>query len=546
MKNELLEAALRYAEMELSVIPVVPGKKIPLIKWEEFQERRAAREEIVSWWEKTPNANVGIVTGPISNIAVVDIDTDEGKEAILEYIPDSVEVPTTKTPRGGNHLVFLYPENFDVGNNAKVIPGCDFRGKGGFVVAPPSVNGNGNGYEWLIEFSRQTLLPLPAAYIKKVQNNSFYIRGSSKSEVNVTTEHYKRYEILQEGRRDNDLFHIANCMVKGGSERFVIEQVLERLIISFGENPDQKWIKDKIESALKRAVRRERSLADEVREWILLQEGYFFTTDVQQTLQITTKEDKKNLTVILVRLQQEGMIEKYGDKRGCYRPVAKQVEENQFIETPFSEFPIRLPLQLNDLCRLYAKNIVVIAGTKSSGKTAMMLKIALDNQARMPVVYLNSEMGDEEYTERLKNFGVTSSGEVQFKTFPVHNNFHDRITGERKIFIVDYLEVHDNFYEVAKPIRAIHEKLKDGICIIGIQKKSGGKDPCLLGRGGDFSMEKSRLYLSMDYVDALRATKVTIADAKSPKIPGGVRGMFRHVKIVGGSKFTPLDDSWRS
>lgn len=534
--NVLLTHAMKYMEMGLSVIPIKHGDKRPLIKWEPFQEVRATKTQLIGWWSMHPDANIGIVTGPISNLAVVDIDTEEGKEAITEYIPADLQIPKTKTPKGGNHLFFTYPENFDIGNNARIIPGCDFRGKGGYVVAPPSVNGNGNRYEWIREFSRDTLVPLPEAYIKKVQ-------GRQEKRFDKIEHEYRLFE---RGTRDNDLFHIANCMKKGGARRFEMEQVLERLIASWGESPDPKWISAKVESAVKRSVTRERNLAEEVREWILTTEGYFFTTDLQQELQITTPDEKKNLTVILVRLQKEGVIDKQGDRRGCYRRVVNDEHEMNFIEQPLSEFPVKLPFGLNKLCRLYAKNIVVIAGTKSSGKTATLLDIAIANQHNIPVVYLNSEMGDEEYTERLKAFGCTKKDDIKFKCLSCNTNFQDKITDERKIFIVDFLEVHDNFFEIAKPIRAIHEKLKDGICIIGIQKKSNGpKEGNLLGRGGDFSMEKARLYLSMDYMEQMRATKVTIVDAKSPKVPDGVRGLFRHYKIIGGHDFRHMDEEWR-
>jgi len=41
-----------------------------------------------------------------------------------------------------------------------------------------------------------------------------------------------------------------------------------------GEKPGQKWIEAKVESALKRAERKERNLAEEFRQWLTLQEGY--------------------------------------------------------------------------------------------------------------------------------------------------------------------------------------------------------------------------------------------------------------------------------
>jgi len=100
--------------------------------------------------------------------------------------------------------------------------------------------------------------------------------------------------------------------------------------------------------------------------------------------------------------------------------------------------------------------------------------------------------------------------------------------------------VHENFYEIGKPIKQIWDKLKDGIAIIAIQMKAGAK----MGRGGDFSKEKARLYLSMDYLDNERCTQVRIEEAKSPAAayPDGVRGWTHKVKIINGSRFSPMDN----
>ena len=70
------------------------------------------------------------------------------------------------------------------------------------------------------------------------------------------------------GRRDEDLFHTANCFVKGGMPDGEIRQVLENLILSWGEDPDPKWIGAKVESALKRSARREGKIAAEVKDWV--------------------------------------------------------------------------------------------------------------------------------------------------------------------------------------------------------------------------------------------------------------------------------------
>ena len=76
-----LKAALYYREkLNYSVIPVGPNKK-PLVEWKEYQEILPSPGEIREWWLKYPEANIGVVTGKVSNIVVVDIDSDDGMSA---------------------------------------------------------------------------------------------------------------------------------------------------------------------------------------------------------------------------------------------------------------------------------------------------------------------------------------------------------------------------------------------------------------------------------------------------------------------------------
>lgn len=539
-----LKAALWYREKNFSVIPIKPGDKRPLIKWEEYQKRIATREEILQWWAKHPTANIGIVTGPVSNLAVVDIDTEEGRLAIQEYIPSDTPCPIVHTPRDGSHLYFAYPEGLEVRNNAGVVQGCDFRGTGGYVVAPPSRNGNGKAYHWMDDRNIKTTPKgvLPSKYITEVLlkafKNSLYKEGVVTQGQQVATMTTGDHRMFNKGTRDNDLFKVGMAMADGHAPVWMLQEVLEKLALAANPPFPIDEVQIKIQSILSRIGRRERNISEEVREFVLTTNGHFLTTDVHNGLQVTTRNEKKAVTMALMRIQADGIIEKCGERNGCFRKVEADIRKTKFIAEEIPEFPVRLPLELNEICRLYAKNIVVIAGTKSGGKTALLLKIAMENQKHTPVVYLNSEMGDEEFSERMKLFGVTNENQIKFDIRECHTNFHDQIDGSKKIYIIDFLEIHDNFYEIAKQIRLIHEKLQDGIAIIAVQKK---KD-AYLGRGAEFSMEKARLYINLDYDEAKRATKITIVDAKAPKRPG-VRGGFIYTKIIGGTRFSP-EGSW--
>ncbi|MFA5643884.1 MAG: bifunctional DNA primase/polymerase, partial [Candidatus Paceibacterota bacterium] len=152
-----LQAALHYLDKGFSVIPIRPDKK-PFIQWQDFQKRRATAEEIRAWWTKWPMANVGIVTGEISGIFVIDCDNEEAYNKIQELLPDSFITCIAKTPRG-YHLYLIYPKGQNISNATSIIPGVDIRGEGGYIIAPPSVNVEGKVYTWLPGMSIDEVAP---------------------------------------------------------------------------------------------------------------------------------------------------------------------------------------------------------------------------------------------------------------------------------------------------------------------------------------------------------------------------------------------------
>ena len=128
------QAALAYAVAGMSVIPVGNDKK-PLVAWKQYQSTPADEERILAWWTEYPDANVGIVTGKISGITVVDVDTYAGGDASM--FPKTYSV---KTGNGGIQLYYQYCPGITVSAGAYPhLPHVDLRSDGGFVVAAPSV-----------------------------------------------------------------------------------------------------------------------------------------------------------------------------------------------------------------------------------------------------------------------------------------------------------------------------------------------------------------------------------------------------------------------
>lgn len=138
-----------YLSKGWSVFPVPRASKVPKTSWAEYQKRRPTLEETRAW----QGGNIGIVTGPISNLAVIDLD---GPAAIQKAKELGIDSPVKVKTNRGFHLYFQYAEG--IKNSAsKIAEGIDVRGEGGYVLAPPSIHPDGAVYHWMGDFKQ----PLP-------------------------------------------------------------------------------------------------------------------------------------------------------------------------------------------------------------------------------------------------------------------------------------------------------------------------------------------------------------------------------------------------
>ncbi len=308
-----------------------------------------------------------------------------------------------------------------------------------------------------------------------------------------------------------------------------MSEVLEILAQNCNPPFPEKEIAAKIKSALDRAARRERNISEEIREWVLTTSGHFLTTDSHKDLDLTTRDHKKAANMAFLRLVDEGVIERYGSKRGCYRLIEKDVEIIDFLHAPEHEFLIDLPLGLSDLLRIFPGNVGIFAGAKSSGKTSIAFDLIKRNQARYEIVYMNSEMHDVEMRDRLKLHGDMDLRDWRFTAIRRGHDWADLITPEKKIFVIDYMEnVEGDAWRIGAEIKKVHDKLKEGVAIIFLQKKSGED----LGRGGQYTLDKARFYVALDKGQA------KIIDAKAFR-RDNPNGKTLSLKIVQGSKILP-------
>jgi hypothetical protein len=276
--------------------------------------------------------------------------------------------------------------------------------------------------------------------------------------------------------------------------------------------------------------------SDHIKSWILASPGEFSIRDLDYDLEFKTPEQKEQRTKILEKFVAEKVLSREGKKRGHYRPYKSDLEKIDFRNADDNFVDIWLPFRLHDLVGLLPGNIVIVAGEPNAGKTALLLNLIKNNLHKFDVHYFNSEMGAGELKTRLSKFKDFPSSGWKFNAYNRDCDFEDVIfKGPGNLNIIDFLEIHDNFYLVGEKIKAIHEALDGALAIIAIQRNKGSE----FGLGGQRTMEKARLVINIS-PGAMQITKAK--NFINPEInPNWMKANF---KLVNGCKFTMEGSGW--
>lgn len=143
-----LDQARALRERGLSVFPIPAGTKVPTLLWKAYQDRLATDEELVAWFGDGRPTNIGIVTGAVSGVVVVDADTPQAVYYAVRRVPYT---PWQTGTARGCHLWFAHP-GFHIPNRGTDVLTAfgplpiHVRGDHGYVLAPGSVHPSGLRY----------------------------------------------------------------------------------------------------------------------------------------------------------------------------------------------------------------------------------------------------------------------------------------------------------------------------------------------------------------------------------------------------------------
>lgn len=240
LKDQALTYHTKYGWNTLPCMGDVPSKgKVPLVSWREWQGKKITTKEIEKWWDKDPEANIGLITGVTSGIVVLDVD---GADIKSLHIPPTATATTTE---GRYHYYFKHP-GFTVNNSAgRLAKGLDFRGDGGIVILPPSQHFDKSGnpdvkYTWMLRPSEVGFADMPEWLIEKVKAKSWTADKFDWSKaINI-----------KEGARDETL-HKAACSLLGkGIEYETALAILQGLNATYKPPLDDSVVVEKLKGAV--------------------------------------------------------------------------------------------------------------------------------------------------------------------------------------------------------------------------------------------------------------------------------------------------------
>lgn len=275
------------------------------------------------------------------------------------------------------------------------------------------------------------------------------------------------------------------------------------------------------------------SVTTQIWDYIQECEGEFSNSLIYQDFSLKTAAARKTVRKVLERLCKAGKIEKIPGKTGVYRRCVTEIDWVNLDEAEETPFPMPLPFNLSSQIKVPCGSVVLVSGTTNAGKTtfafqcveAFLREIAtsfrgtaererafalscessqranpqapLQELARMdkPVRYLNCELSPGQIMARIKAMGPESA-ELLKTRVGWANRTHDwaRAIDPDALNVVDYLQIYDEFYRVGQLISEIHARLRNGVALVLIQKKTGEATP----RGGEFALERAQVAIYLD------------------------------------------------
>jgi hypothetical protein len=198
----------------------------------DWQANATADEtQIRDWWARWPFANIGLAVGQ-SGLFVLDVDSRHGGDETLAALEARHgDLPRTwrfLTGGGGVHVLFRDPgAELDLRNSARRLgPGLDTRGRGGFIVAPPSLHASGRRYAVDVDhhLGDVPLADVPQWLIERLARSRSGGKAAAPEEWRALAS-----GIVAKGARNDTIARLAGHLLRRFVDPWVVLAMLQSL-----------------------------------------------------------------------------------------------------------------------------------------------------------------------------------------------------------------------------------------------------------------------------------------------------------------------------
>ena len=226
--SALLQTALSLASRGLHVFPCRPRDKQPAVC--NGVKRATTDQDVITGWWRSTEYNIGLATGALSRVFVVDIDgaDAEAELAKLEQQHDALPHTVESLTARGRHVYFAWPDRPVRNSAGKIAPGIDVRGDGGYVLAPPSVHPSGKEYCWSVD-SADNFAPAPQWLLAKIVAPSRRDNGAGGAPAESWRDLVR--DGVGEGQRNDMIARLAGHLLR----RFVDPLVTLEFLLAWNE-----------------------------------------------------------------------------------------------------------------------------------------------------------------------------------------------------------------------------------------------------------------------------------------------------------------------
>ena len=268
--------------------------------------------------------------------------------------------------------------------------------------------------------------------------------------------------------------------------------------------------------------------------------GEFHYKDIKGLRSVLTPESDNKLRKVIHDIchAEDPICESIGKNDGRYRPIEKLPDPEDWQLTDATrDFPVILPFDLRRWVWIDPGTMMIVAGSKDSGKSGLIMRTTAINGPKINTILLsNMEGGKNQLKRRFGAMDIDIPNPAPFKVYQVMDNFHDHIKEPNTFYAIDYIDVPESgeFYMIAPALAKIQGKLTklNSVAMVGLQKRTSSDTAF----GGEQTLKKAGLYL------AINPNKLKIVSAKiwtDPKVnPRNMQWTFLYDDE--GTKFTNI------